>query len=251
MSHSCKYFWWTAVQASFLLQEKINPVDSYDVNLINFVYPLKPVWNRSSQTASEHTPILNSQPKAKCPVLKENWAATWSQNLPCLLSRRPCTGKTSPVRYFLPRVKTSLHTMTLRGWMQLHHLGMAALILLAHLWGPVRSAGVWILFLSPAGPWRPGSRHGRVIHSVASSALGGWALPSASCQAGCSLSSQPVAQSCSRNPLRRVNRSPGVPEQQSGGRHAVATKRKWSRKAVQSELWVNYRINKPEYRQSY
>lgn len=225
VSHSCKYFWWAASRASFLLEEKINPVDSYDVNLINFVYPLKPVWNRSSQTASEHTPILNSQPKPKCPVLKENWAVTWSQNIPCLLSRHPCSGKTSPVQYFLPRIKTSLHTMTLQGWMQQHHLVMAALILLAQLWVPVRSAGAWILFPSSAGPQRPGSRHGRVIHSVPSGVQGGWALPNVSCQAGWP-SSQPVTQSCSRNPLRRVNRSPDVPEQQSGGRHAVATNRK-------------------------
>lgn len=162
VSYSLKYFWWTAVLGSFLLEEKkINPVDSYDVNLINFVYPLKPVWNRSSQTASEHTPILNSQPKPKCPVLKENWAATWSQNIPCLLSRHPCRAKTSPDRCFLPRIKTSLHAMTLQGWMQQHHLVMAALILLAQLWGPARSAGVWIPFLSSAGPQRPGCRHGK------------------------------------------------------------------------------------------
>lgn len=169
--------------ASFPLEEKINPVDSYDVNLINFVYPLEPVWNRSSQTVSEHTPILNSQPKPKCPLLKENCLVTWSQNIPCLLSRHPSGGKTSPVQYFLPRIKTSLRTMTLQGWMQQHHLVMAALNLLAQDSVPGRSAGAWLLFSSPAGAPRPGSRYGKLIHFVPSSVQGGWALPSASCQA--------------------------------------------------------------------
>lgn len=38
-----------------------------------------------------------------------------------------------------------------------------------------------------------------------------------------SLSSWPMTQSCSRNPLRRVNTPPDVPEQQTGGRRALAT----------------------------
>lgn len=159
-------------------------MDSYDVNLINFVYPLKPVWNRSSQTASEHTPILNSQPKPKCPVLKENWAATWSQNIPCLLSRHPCRAKTSPVRCFPPRIKTSLHTMTLQGWMQQHHLVMAALILLAQLWGPARLQECGFPSFPQQDLRDQAAGMARVIHSVPSSAQGGWALPSASCQAG-------------------------------------------------------------------
>lgn len=222
VSHSCKDFWWTAAWTSFLLEEKINPVDSYDVNLINFVYPLKPVWNRSSQTASEHTPMLNSQPKPTCPVLKESWAATWSQNVPCLLSRHPCRGKTSPVRYFLPRIKTSLHTMTLQGWMQQHHLVMAALILLAQLWGPARAAGVWILFLSSAGPLQTRLQAGQGDSSCALQCSG--RLSSSQCCLPSWMVPWAGTQSCSRNPLRRVNRS-DVPEQRSGGRHAVATNR--------------------------
>lgn len=173
--------------ACFPLEEKFNPVGSHDVNLINFVYPLKPVWNRSSQTASEHTPIQNSQPKLRCPVLKENWVVTWSQNIPCVVSRQPSSGKTPSVQYFLPRIKTSLWAMTLQGWTQQHHLVMAALNLLALLWMPGRSAGARLLSflspLSPAGAWRPGSRQGKLIHFVLSSVQGGWALPSASCQA--------------------------------------------------------------------
>lgn len=191
------------------------------MNLINFVYLLEPVWNRSFQTASEHAPILNSQPKPRWPVLKENWVVTWSQNIPCLLSRHPSSRKTSPFQCLLPRIKTSVLTMTLQGWMQQHHLVMAASNLLtqqAGLYGfsfPQRELGdgapdmvSWFILC-------PQVFREAELFLVLPAKLHGF------------LSSWPMTHSCSRNCLRRVNRSPDVvPEQQPGGWHLTATNTK-------------------------
>lgn len=221
------------VASQFSIGGKINPVESYDVGLINFVYPLEPGWNRSSQTSSEPTPALNSRPKPKRLVLKENWPVTWRQSMPCLLSRHPSSRKTSTVQYFLPRIPTLVHTVTLQGWMQQHHLVMAALNLHAQLSVPGRSWGVCRStdsLLIPGRSLENRLRAGQVDSfcalEVCREAEPFLALPA---QLRGFLSGRMVTHSCSQKGLWRVHGCPGaVPEQQDGRQRAMAANTEWS-----------------------
>lgn len=215
------------VAIQFSTGGKINPVQSYDVDIINFVYPLEPGWNRSSQTSSEPTPALNPKPKPKCLVLDKNWPVTWRQSMPCLPGQNiQAAGKHPQLSIFFQESQHSWHTVTLQGWMQQHHLVMAALNLRSQLSVPGRSWGICRSMDSLLIPGRSlenwlqaGQVDSFCALQVCREAETFLALPA---QLRGFLSGRMMTHICSQKGLWRVHGCPGaVPKQQDGRQHAI------------------------------